>query len=188
MFIIPILLIFLLVAKLWTIYGVPFLIQSEGLLFYEEYILPAITADVQFWQVFTLCLIIALITGLPFEVNFSKNTSRLYQQVWFFTKMNNESTQVVLEIAKDRNGYITAADLAGQSDVFTLSSAGKILSDLQKRGFIDLSVTPSGEILYYFPGFDQREAVQQEDHKSDEKEIAKMMTTRGGEHGFGQEL
>lgn len=164
MFTIPILLVLLLLAKLWTMYAVPFLIHSEEFfLFHEEYILPAVQADVQFWQVFTFCLALALLIGLPLEIKFSKYRSMAYQQVWFFTQMNSEDTKEVLAIAKARNGYVTAADLAARSDMFTLTSASRILSEMQKKGTIDLSVAPSGEILYYFPGLHQSEAAQWEE-------------------------
>lgn len=165
MFTIPILLGLLLLAKLWTMYAVPFLIIYSGEIFSleKEYILPAIKMDVQFWQVFTLCLALALLIGLPLEIKFSKYKSMAYQQVWFFTQMNSESTKAVLAIAKARNGYITAADLAAQSDMFTLGSASRILTELQKKGIIDLSVAPSGEILYYFPGLDQIAAIHREE-------------------------
>ena len=73
----------------------------------------------------------------------------------------------LLAIVKAKHGYVTATDLVAQSELLTLGSANNILSKLQKRGFIDLSVAPSGEILYYFPGFDQREAAQREEKKSD---------------------
>jgi len=168
MFTIPILLVLLLLAKFWTMYAVPYLIHS-GIKFVmlEEYILPAVQADVQIWQVLAFCLALALLIGMPLEIKFSKYKSMAYQRLWFFTQINNKRTMALLAIVKAKHGYVTATDLVAQSELLTLGSANNILSKLQKRGFIDLSVSPSGEILYYFPGFDQREAVQREEKKSD---------------------
>lgn len=171
---IPILLVLLLLAKLWTLYAIPYFSSlEEDDIIQHDLILEAIQADVHTWHVFALCLASALLIGLPLEMKFGKFRSRAYQQLRRFTMMNNKSTMAVLSVAKARHGYLTAADLAAQSELMTLGRANKILTELQKRGYIDLSVAASGEILYYFPGFDQREAPRQEEKKSDSKKRRK---------------
>lgn len=168
LFTIPILLVLLLLAKLWTLYAIPYFSSlEEDDIIQHDLILEAIQADVHTWHVFALCLAIALLIGLPLEMKFGKFRSRAYQQLRRFTMMNNKSTMAVLSVAKARHGYLTAADLAAQSELMTLGRANKILTELQKRGYIDLSVAASDEILYYFPGFDHSHSL--DDHSTNER-------------------
>ncbi|EJL40270.1 hypothetical protein BAG01nite_31650 [Brevibacillus agri] len=65
----------------------------------------------------------------------------------------------VLDIARENDGYVTVVDIATKSTL-SLEEAQKILDDLQKKGHADLSVTKSGDILYYFPGFLKQDQIE----------------------------
>ena len=62
----------------------------------------------------------------------------------------------VLTVANENDGYITAVDVAAKTTL-SLTESQKILDDLHNRGYADLSVAKTGDILYCFPGFSNRD-------------------------------
>ena len=69
------------------------------------------------------------------------------------SKKADSDTLAVLSIAQKKHGYVTAADIASRSSISLDRSQG-ILDMLQKQGYADLSVAKTGDILYYFPVFE----------------------------------
>ncbi|MBW5467123.1 MarR family transcriptional regulator [Brevibacillus formosus] len=119
---------------------------------YEAYIPYEMTALHYVVNAMTL----GFILGLPLEIKYKREKSKGLKKLTFRESLESENILFILSLARDQQGYVTAADIASQS-ALTIQKAQNILSKLQKDGFADLSVTEKGDILYYFAGFTEGE-------------------------------
>ncbi|MFA4133016.1 MULTISPECIES: MarR family transcriptional regulator [unclassified Brevibacillus] len=99
---------------------------------------------------------LGFILGLPLEIKYKRAKSKWLKKLKFHESLESDNILLILSLARDQQGYVTAADIASQSTL-TIEKAQNILSKLQKDGFADLSVTEKGDILYYFEGFSEGE-------------------------------
>lgn len=96
--------------------------------------------------------VLGFIIGLPWQIRFNLKMSRALRKLTFISDWEDENIRFILSVARKQHGYVTAADIAAQSEM-TIQKAQSILNQLQKDGFADLSVAATGDILYYFAGF-----------------------------------
>ncbi|WP_289139826.1 MarR family transcriptional regulator [uncultured Brevibacillus sp.] len=102
-------------------------------------------------EMFIVASTLALLIGLPLQNKFNRRKSEVLMKLTFFNNLEDEDVLFVLNLARSKNGYVTAADIAARSSL-TLNQSQKILNKLQEKGYADLSVAEAGDILYYFPG------------------------------------
>ncbi|WP_232696464.1 MarR family transcriptional regulator [Brevibacillus daliensis] len=110
----------------------------------------------------TLVAIIVVSSGLAFLIGLPlqfKKVIRRYDELteYEFPSRNEDSAILeVLSIASSQKGYVSIIDVAAQSEM-TIERAQNILNKLQKSGYADLSVAETGDVIYYFVGFEEWE-------------------------------
>ncbi|AWX56348.1 MarR family transcriptional regulator [Brevibacillus brevis] len=127
-------------------------VEAFLLFFYEDRYEAYIPYEMTALHYAVNAMTLGFIFGLPLEIKYKRAKSKWLKKLKFLESLESDNILYILSVARDQQGYVTAADIASQSTL-TIQKAQDILSKLQKKGFADLSVTEKGDILYYFAGF-----------------------------------
>lgn len=68
----------------------------------------------------------------------------------------------VLSIVKANEGFVTIADVAGNSEL-NMHESEEILYKFQKEGHAQLKVAETGDVIFYFPGFHLASLIEQKE-------------------------
>ncbi|MED0672641.1 hypothetical protein [Aneurinibacillus aneurinilyticus] len=101
--------------------------------------------------------------------------SRMKGDITQFEKLRNreiegkESPKIieVLSIVKANEGFVTIADVAGNSEL-NMRESEEILYKFQKEGHAQLKVAETGDVIFYFPGFRLASLIEQKSNEEGE--------------------
>ncbi|WP_429841552.1 MarR family transcriptional regulator [Brevibacillus sp. FIR094] len=131
-------------------------VEAFLLYFYEDRFEAYIPYEMTALHYVVNAMTLGFILGLPLEIKFRRAKSKSLKKLKFFDNLEAKKILFILSVARAQHGYVTAADIASQSDL-TILKAQNILEKLQKEGVADLSVAETGDILYYFVGLHEME-------------------------------